>query len=216
MVFPVNSTRGVFQKDPSGCLKHMIVNGPIIESIGLNAGQNVFGPVNRASATIGRALRLILINAGGTREFDRATLGHPGKYTYCIAENENTSWQPLHVQRGFERSFSTVTVFAAESPNQRNKKMSLVVYNPTSGPAANIMALSPKVKNLQGGVLGVVDNGKTNSNTVLKRIASDLSVRYHFKDVITVKKHSVSHAIRDDDAEMLAQKCDFVLAGIGD
>ena len=94
--------------------------------------------------------------------------------------------------------------------------MSLVVYNPTSGPAANNMQLSPRVKNLQGGVLGVIDNGKTNSDTVLNRIVSDLSVRYHFKDVITVKKQSVSHAIKDDAAEMLAQKCDFVLAGIGD
>jgi hypothetical protein len=107
----------------------MIVNGPIIESIGLNSGQNVFGPGNRANATIGRALRLILINAGGTREFDRATLGHPGKYTYCIAENENTNWQPLHVQRGFEQSVSTVTVFAAESPNQMNNHTALKAEN---------------------------------------------------------------------------------------
>ena len=99
---------------------------------------------------------------------------------------------------------------------KREKKMSLVVYNPTSGPAASNMELSPRVKNLQGGVLGVIDNGKTNSDTVLNRIVSDLSVRYHFKDVITVKKHSVSHAIKDDIAQMLAQKCDFVLAGIGD
>ena len=94
--------------------------------------------------------------------------------------------------------------------------MSLVVYNPTSGPAANRMGLSPRVKNLHGGVLGIIDNGKTNSDTVLNRIVSDLSVRYHLKDVITVKKHSVSHAIKDDAAKMLAQKCDFVLAGIGD
>jgi hypothetical protein len=94
--------------------------------------------------------------------------------------------------------------------------MSLIVYNPTSGPAANVMALSPRVKNLQGGVLGVVDNGKTNSDTVLNRIVSYLSARYHLKDVISVKKHSVSHAIKYDAAAMLAQKCDFVLAGIGD
>jgi hypothetical protein len=94
--------------------------------------------------------------------------------------------------------------------------MSLVVYNPTSGPGANKMALSPRVKNLQGGVLGVIENGKTNSDTVLNRIVSDLSERYPFKDVITVKKHSVSHAIKDDAAQILAQKCGFVLAGIGD
>ena len=94
--------------------------------------------------------------------------------------------------------------------------MSLVVYNPTSGPGINKTELSPRVKNLQGGVLGVIDNGKTNSDTVLNRIVSDLSQRYSLKDVISVKKHSVSHAINDDVAQMLAQKCDFVLAGIGD
>jgi hypothetical protein len=94
--------------------------------------------------------------------------------------------------------------------------MSLTVYDPTSGPTASNMEVSPRVKNLKGGVLGVIDNGKTNSDTVLNRIVSDLSVRYPFKDVVTVKKHSVSHAIKDDVAQMLAEKCDFVLAGIGD
>ena len=94
--------------------------------------------------------------------------------------------------------------------------MSLVIYNPTSGPSAHKMELSPRIKNLQGGVLGVIDNGKTNSDTVLNRIVSDLSQRYPLKDVVNVKKHSVSHAIKDDVAQMLAQKCDFVLAGIGD
>ena len=103
----------------------MIVNGPIIQGIGLNAGQNVFGPGNRANATIGRAVRLVMINAGGSNEFDRGTLGHPGKYSYCIAENENTDWMPLHVQRGFESTLSTVTVFAAEGPNQFNNHTAL-------------------------------------------------------------------------------------------
>ena len=106
-----------------------IVNGPIIRGIGLNAGQGLFGPGNRANATIGRAMRLVLINAGGSREFDRATLGHPGKYTYCIAENEDTDWVPLHVQRGFDRSTSTVTVFAAEGPNQMNNHSALRAEN---------------------------------------------------------------------------------------
>ena len=95
----------------------MIVNGPIIREIGLNSGQNVFGPGHRANATIGRAIRLILLNLGG-REFDRGTLGNPGKYTYCIAEEEDSRWEPLQVTRGFARESSTVTVFAAEGPNQ--------------------------------------------------------------------------------------------------
>ncbi|MBN2061188.1 MAG: hypothetical protein JW882_12315 [Deltaproteobacteria bacterium] len=129
--FPVVVTAVAAISDPGFCLHGpsastggaailMIVNGPIVQGIGLNSGQNLFGPGNRANATIGRAVRLVLLNAGGSRKFDRTTLGHPGKYTYCIAENENTDWTPLHVQRGFDRNVSTVTVFAAEAPNQMN------------------------------------------------------------------------------------------------
>jgi hypothetical protein len=94
--------------------------------------------------------------------------------------------------------------------------MSFVVYNPTSGPTAEKMGMAPRIENLQNCVLGVIDNGKTNSDTVLNRIVSNLAERYPLEDVVTVKKHSVSHAIKDDAAQMLAQKCDFVLAGIGD
>lgn len=107
----------------------LIVNGPVTKQLGINSGDNVFGPGNRANATIGRALRLLLLNAGGSHEFDRATLGHPGKYTYCIAEDEDTDWLPLHVQRGFEREVSTVTAFAAEGPNQINNHSSLKAEN---------------------------------------------------------------------------------------
>ncbi len=99
----------------------VIVNGPITRELDINARNNLFGPGNRANATIGRAVRLILINACAAIPglFDRSILGHPGKYSYCIAEAENeTHWNPLHVERGFERSGSAVTVFACESPRQ--------------------------------------------------------------------------------------------------
>ena len=96
----------------------MIVNGPIAQELGMNAGTSVFGPGNRANATIGRALRLILINVLGTRagELDKGTLGHPGKYTWCIAEAEDRSpWEPLHVGRGLDEGSSAVTVVAGLS-----------------------------------------------------------------------------------------------------
>jgi len=99
----------------------VVVNGPVRRRIGLNAGPNVFGPGWRANATIGRALRFVLTNIGEARpgRGDRSTLGHPGKYTYCIAENEEASpWPPLHVDRGFDRETSAVTVFAAQAPHQ--------------------------------------------------------------------------------------------------
>ncbi len=99
----------------------VIVNGPVATELGINSRNNLFGPGNRANATIGRAVRLILMNACAAVPglFDRSVIGHPGKYTYCIAEAESeTHWTPLHVERGFAPTESAVTVFAAESPRQ--------------------------------------------------------------------------------------------------
>ncbi len=97
----------------------LIVNGPIVKQLGMNARGNVFGQGNRANATTGRALQLILRNIGGDLpgETDMATHGHCGKYTFCIAENEDESpWDPLHVERGFKREDSTVTAIGGSSP----------------------------------------------------------------------------------------------------
>ncbi|HYM32729.1 MAG TPA: hypothetical protein VEU47_15610 [Candidatus Cybelea sp.] len=98
----------------------LVVNGPIRTAIGMNAGCNVFGSGNRANATIGRAVRLILLNVGGgwPGDLDKSTLGHPGKYTYCIAENEEESpLAPYHVACGFKPETSTVFTIAAEPPH---------------------------------------------------------------------------------------------------
>src|SRR3989441_4855449 len=98
----------------------VLVNGPIRPRIGLNSSFGVFGPGYRANATIGRALRLLMINIGGVRpgEISMSTFGHPGRYTYCIAENEEASpWPPFHASRGFPAEVSTVTLFAGEGPH---------------------------------------------------------------------------------------------------
>jgi len=97
----------------------VIVNGPRARAIGMNSGINAMGQGNRANATIGRALQLVIRNVGGGRpgEIDRATIGQPGKYTFCFAEREQDSpWEPLHVTRGLPASSSAVTLFAAEGP----------------------------------------------------------------------------------------------------
>ena len=97
----------------------IIVNGPIRARLGINCAAGVFGPGYRANATIGRALRLVMINLGGTKagEISMSTLGHPGRYTYCIGEHEEvSSWESLHVERGYARTESTVTVFPGEGP----------------------------------------------------------------------------------------------------
>jgi hypothetical protein len=93
----------------------VIVNGPIAREIGMNSGVNALGQGNRANATIGRALQLVIRNVGGGRpgEIDRATLGNPGKYTFCFAEAEAGSpWEPLSVERGLANGASAVTLFA--------------------------------------------------------------------------------------------------------
>ena len=97
----------------------IIVNGPIRARLGVNCAAGVFGPGFRANATIGRALRLVMINLGGTKagEISMSTLGHPGRYTYCIGEHEEASpWEPLHVERGSRLEESTVTLFPGEGP----------------------------------------------------------------------------------------------------
>lgn len=94
----------------------LIVNGPLGRAVGVNSGVNALGQGHRANASIGRAVQLVIRNVGGGRpgEVDRATLGTPGKYTFCFAEAEDTVWEPLHVQRGYHREQSTVTLFAGE------------------------------------------------------------------------------------------------------
>jgi hypothetical protein len=93
----------------------VVVNGPVRRRVGMNAKGNALGQGNRANAAIGRALQLVIRNIGGGRpqEVDRATLGDPGKYTYCFAEDEEgSSWEPLSVERGLKPGQSAVTVFA--------------------------------------------------------------------------------------------------------
>jgi hypothetical protein len=101
----------------------LILNGPVISRLGFNCKENVFGQGNRANATVGRSIRFILLNVGGADpgKLDRATHGHPGKYSYCVAENEDESpWEPFHVDRGFKREDSVVTVVGADAPMNIN------------------------------------------------------------------------------------------------
>ncbi len=98
----------------------LVVNGPVRHEIGMNAATNVFGSGNRANGTIGRALRLVMLTVGGgiPGDLDKSCLGHPGKYTYCIAENEEDSpWAPYHVEHGMSPEDSAVFVIAAEPPH---------------------------------------------------------------------------------------------------
>jgi hypothetical protein len=105
-----------------GATPVIIVNGPIRHRIGMNMGMMALGYGTRANATIGRAVKLVLRNIGGARpgEIERSTFGSIGKFTTCFAEwEERSPWEPLHVERGFARDESVVTVFGIESGSRQ-------------------------------------------------------------------------------------------------
>jgi hypothetical protein len=98
----------------------IMVNGPIARAIGMNAKGNALGQGNRANASIGRALQLVVRNVGGGRpgEIDRAVFGNPGKYSFCFAEDESDArWESFAVERGFPPQASTVTLFPGDGVN---------------------------------------------------------------------------------------------------
>ena len=97
----------------------LIVHGPAAHELGVHAGSGCFGPGFRANATIGRAIRLIMLNVGGAwpGRYDMATQGSPAKFSYCIAERDDVPWGPLHADRA-------VTVFGGEPPHNVNDHVS--------------------------------------------------------------------------------------------
>ena len=121
----------------------IIVNGPVTRKLGMNSGINALGPGNRANATIGRAVQLISLNVGGGRPggIDRSTLGGPGKYTCCFAEDESDpEWVPLSVARGIDPGKSAVTLFQGEgvqpfmdqrsrTPEELSRSLAAALFN---------------------------------------------------------------------------------------
>ena len=97
----------------------LIVHGPIAAELGVHSGSGCFGPGFRANATIGRAIRLILMNVGGAwpGRHDMSTQGSPAKFSYCIAERADSPWRPLHDD-------NVVTVFGGEPPHNVNDHVS--------------------------------------------------------------------------------------------
>ncbi len=105
----------------------VILNGPLVHDLEINSSYNAYGPGWRSNATIGRAVRLTLLNIGGgiPGQGDRSTQGSPAKFSYCMAENEaRNPWTPLHVERGFAPHTSTVTVWGGEAPHNVNDHVS--------------------------------------------------------------------------------------------
>lgn len=137
----------------------IVVNGPITSQIGMNSGVNCMGQGNRANATIGRALQLIVRNIGGgvPGGIDRATFGNPGKYTFCFAEDESGSpWESLAVERGFPRGTSTVSLFPGHGPSSVVDQISRTPESLARTFAAKLRAVShPKLVMGMGAMLVV-------------------------------------------------------------
>lgn len=145
-----------------GVVPLTIVNGPIRERLGFNAQGNLFGPGPRANAAIGRAVRLTMLNLGGAspRILDKSTIGHSGKYSFVIAEDEeNSPWEPLHVTHGYRPEDDVVTVMPAEAPTaiitERATRIETVLdtladsmnvasHYASTGPAECLVILSPE------------------------------------------------------------------------
>jgi hypothetical protein len=178
----------------AGAAVLMIVNGPVSQRLGFNSGDNLFGPGWRANATAGRAVRLVMRNVIGSLpgKLDRGTLGHPGKYTYVIAENEADSpWPPLHVERGFRADQSTVTVMAAEAPHQ--------FYNQLSNTAAGILTTLCDDMRISGNTVGQPEYCLVIAGEHMRTIAADgwskADIRKH---VFEHTQNTVAHLKRTE------------------
>ncbi len=175
----------------------IVVNGPIRRRIGMNSGINVLGPGNRANATIGRAVQLVVRNLGGGRpgEVDRATLGNPGKLGLCFAEDEEGSpWESLAVERGFEPGASTVTLFTGEGPRTIVDQKSRTPESLTRSLAANL--------------LGTVSNRMVIGMDAMLILSPEHAARY--RDAGWSKQQ-----FRDELAESLLVDADTILEGAG-
>ena len=105
----------------NGIANLVMVSGPYAARIGMNRGVNLMGQANRANAAIGRAISLVKSNYYGSvaQDMDKSTFGHSGKYSFCFAEDlETTPWPPLSEAKGFHAGASTVTMIAANAPLQ--------------------------------------------------------------------------------------------------
>jgi hypothetical protein len=139
----------------------VIINGPIRRDIHINCSSGALSPGDIANAAIGRAVGLIAKNIGGARKGveDMGVLGNPGKYTLVLGEYEEESpWEPLHVERGFNKDDSTLTMFLPNTyiqtiPRDTNAKGFVETYaslNPGSMSCLLVVPSHAKVLAAEG------------------------------------------------------------------
>ncbi|MEP1124455.1 MAG: hypothetical protein ABJH68_11255 [Ilumatobacter sp.] len=209
-----------------------IVNGPVVRHCDIAAGFGALGPGHRANASIGRAVRLCMMNIGDARPgvSDMALLGHPGKFGFCLAEDEAASpWESLAASRGHAADESVVTVLGAEAPH------SVVFTNDADDPdsparllralAAVIANTGSNNANFGGGAVAVAlnpehaqvlaDAGLTRADVQRELQRTAVNTRGHLRSINTGFIRSgddadVIHAVRRPDDIVL-----FVAGGSG-
>jgi hypothetical protein len=137
----------------------MIVNGPIVDELGINSGRCALGPgvQSKVNIVLGRALRLIKMNIGFNRPglMDMDTIGSPTKFGMCVGENEaENPWEPFHAEHGFDRGASTVTVIQI-----RNQKEAADMYNTTPEGVLDTVAFLTSVVPEHYGYYGTHQHG---------------------------------------------------------
>ena len=180
----------------------IVVNGPCRNTLQINYSSNVLGQGWRANATIGRALRLVLSNIGGAAPgvYDKATLGQPAKYTFCIAENEEENpWEPLHVERGLPRDANTVSVFGCTGVNS-----AVDMASQTAKGLLKTFALT---------MIGGLTSGVTSTETMLIICPEHSAIlsaggysKAAIRDALFVAARVPHEKISDENLELLAKR----------
>ncbi len=161
----------------------VMLNGPIRKEIDLNYSNNLFGPGTMSNATIGRALRLIQLNIGGVVPgvTDKSCHGWPGKYTLCWGENEEASpWLPYHVEKGFDPSDSTLTIFAAGSLCRIGAGWTTKGLGALQSLAYGMRPVGPMLQGLGNGARPLVVLGPETAKQIHKDGISKAEVREYF------------------------------------
>lgn len=141
------------------CTVLMLLNGPMIETAGINTTYNLMGQGCLANAALGRALRFVLLNIGGAAPgvLDRSTMGTPAKFAFCFGESAaDNPWQPLHVERGFTADKSTVTVAGVEGPHNVNDHFGRTAEDVLTTVAGTIATIGSNNSYLGGEILVVL------------------------------------------------------------
>ena len=208
------------------CAPLVIVNGPVAKELKINSRSGTFGPGFRSNATIGRAIRLILLNIGGAipGDTDMSTQGQPSKFSFCIAENEDENpWQPLHVEKGYDISQSTVTVVAAENPRNINDHSSTNAVDMLSTFAGNLNAMSTNNMLGQGGnpILALAPE---HAATIAREGYSKDDIKdYMFKNAtlqvgrypLSTRQRFFPNKSEDDNISLVAKKEDLIIIVVG-